>query len=547
VIDKLHDARLLGQTAPVRRAERLAALLRQGREHERTGRLVDALDTYAAVAKDGDEHREGELVAEALRRAAGIRRRRNEPREALALYQRSYEVALAIGVPVLAAEALNGIAVLHLHLGDWETAQQYLKRALEVGAESEDLRGRIEQNFGVMANIEGDIAAAVAHYERSLRSFRAAGNDGGCAIAYNNLGMLNSDRARWDDAERYFHASFEIAESIGDVGIRAHVLLNRTEVDLGRARYEDARTHAEQALQLFDQLGARDHKANAYKFLGMLYRETGRPMLAEARLKTAIDLAAEVGASLFEAEASRELALLYQGLGRNQDALRLLNASHRLFGRVNARRDLVDIHTKVAHLESVYLAIVRDWGRSIESTDSYTFGHSERVASYAAAVAQSLGLDDADITTVRIGAYLHDLGKVRIPHEILNKPGKLTAEEFAIMKLHPEYGLEMLASVEFPWDIKPIIRSHHEKLNGTGYPDRLRGDEIPLTAQVICVVDVYDALTTTRSYRAAMDHTAALVEMQTCTDWWRPDVLAGFLGSIDRERQPRTGQALTTK
>jgi len=147
-------------------------------------------------------------------------------------------------------------------------------------------------------------------------------------------------------------------------------------------------------------------------------------------------------------------------------------------------------------------------------------------------VVRTLGLDDADITTIRIGAYLHDLGKVRIPHEILNKPGKLTNEEFDIMKLHPEYGLEMLASVEFPWDIKPIIRSHHEKLNGKGYPDRLKGDEVPLTAQLIGVVDVFDALTTTRSYRPAMEHETALTEMRTCVDWWKPEVLEAFLSSV---------------
>jgi putative nucleotidyltransferase with HDIG domain len=540
VIDSLDGAVGRALAGPAHRAERLAAFLRQGRDHERAGRLVDALDAYGAVANAADEALDGKTLAEALRRAAGIRRRRNEPAEALALYQRSHDVARATGDAVLAAEALNGIAVLNVHRGDWETARVYLQRALDTGAENEDLRGRIEQNFGVMANIEGDIGAAIAHYQRSLRSFRAAKNDSGCAIAYHNLAMVTADRQMWDEAEGYFRASLEIAESTGDVAIRGHVLVNRTEIDLARGRYEDARRNAEQALKIFDDLGARDLKALAYRYLGMLYRETGRPMLAEARLKTAIELATEVGASLFQAESSRELAILYQGQGRNQDALRLLNSSHRLFGRLNARRDLVDVGTKVAHLENVYLAIVRDWGRSIESTDSYTFGHSERVASYAATLARTLGLDDADVTTIRIGAYLHDLGKVRIPHEILNKPGKLTAEEFAIMKLHPEYGLEMLASVEFPWDIKPIIRSHHEKLNGNGYPDRLRGDEIPLTAQVICMVDVYDALTTTRSYRAAMDHTAALTEIRTCTDWWRPEVLTGFHEAMGKAHELTT-------
>jgi putative two-component system response regulator len=88
-----------------------------------------------------------------------------------------------------------------------------------------------------------------------------------------------------------------------------------------------------------------------------------------------------------------------------------------------------------------------------------------------------------------------------------------------------------LASVEFPWQVKPIIRSHHEKLDGSGYPDRLRGDEVPLTAQIIGIVDVYDALTTTRSYRAAMSPVEAVAEIQRCAHWWRPEVVAAFLAS----------------
>ena len=228
------------------------------------------------------------------------------------------------------------------------------------------------------------------------------------------------------------------------------------------------------------------------------------------------------------------MALLYQSMGRNQEALRLLNAAHRLFGRLDARVDLVDVSTKVHRLEDTYFAVVRDWGQSIESSDSYTFGHCERVAGYGVALARELGLDEAQQTTIRIGAYLHDLGKVRIPHEILNKPGGLTPEEFRVIQMHPVWGLELLATVEFPWDIKPIIRWHHEKYDGTGYPDRLRGDEIPINAQIICIVDVFDALTTTRSYRPAMSHGEALCKMEESRGWWRPDVYQAFLRSVNR-------------
>jgi putative nucleotidyltransferase with HDIG domain len=266
--------------------------------------------------------------------------------------------------------------------------------------------------------------------------------------------------------------------------------------------------------------------------LGMIFRETGRPALAESRLRTAVELAVATGAVLCEAEATRELALLCQAMGRNRDALALLSASYRLFGRLHARVDLGDVAAKVEELESTYLAVVRDWGQSIESADSYTHGHCERVATYALAVAAELGLDDVSRTTIRIGAYLHDLGKVKVPHEILNKPGPLTPGEFEILKLHPKWGLELLAGIDLPWDISPIILSHHERYDGTGYPDGLRGDQIPLAAQIICVVDVYDALTTTRSYRASMPKTQALGTMEECRHWWRPDVFQAFLRAI---------------
>ena len=185
-------------------------------------------------------------------------------------------------------------------------------------------------------------------------------------------------------------------------------------------------------------------------------------------------------------------------------------------------------------LEETYLLVVREWGQSIESADTYTYGHCERVARYGVEVARALGLDEDQVTAIRLGAYLHDLGKVKVPHEILNKPGRLTDDEFAVVRKHPEWGIELLATVEFPWDLKPIIRWHHERYDGTGYPDRLKGDEIPLGAQVICIADVFDALTTTRSYRAAMSHAEAVARMQETKHWWRGDVFEAFLRTVAR-------------
>ena len=507
-------------------------LIRDARAHERVGCIREAMDGYRAAVAVAESAAAGRPLAEALRRLAVLHHHRSDAATAAELCHRSHAVAVEIGNDLLAAEALNVLAGFALESGDLELARATFDRALTVGGASADLRARVEGNLGILANIRGDLEDASVHYRRALEAADGSQDVQGRAHAYHNLGMVSADLERWDEADDYFTKSLADAEALGDVRLRSLCLLNYADVHVARQRYDQAKADAEAALAAFDQLGSSLDKADAYRVLGMVYRETGRLQLAESRLRSGIQLAQTAGSVLSEAEASRELALAYQAMGRNQEALTLLNTAHRLFRRLDARVDLVDVGGKVAKLESTFLAVVREWGQSIESSDSYTFGHCERVAEYALAVARGLGLADERLTTIRIGAYLHDVGKVRVPHEILNKPGPLTRDEFEVMKLHPLWGLELLATVEFPWDIKPIIRWHHEKVDGTGYPDRLKGDEIPVDAQIIGIVDVYDALTTTRSYRPAMTHAAALAEMMKCRSWWRDDVFAAFMSAL---------------
>jgi putative nucleotidyltransferase with HDIG domain len=512
---------------------RAAVWLEHGRERERSGAIDEAVRCYdAAIAASDGRPDEAAVLVEALRRRGVIHHLRHEPEPARELCRRSRAVAVAHGLPVAAAEAINALAGFDFESGAIEAARDGFHEALALGGADPALRARIEQNLGILANMQGSVAEAIAHYQQSLYAYESVGDERGRAIAYHNLGMVSADRALWDDADGYFRRCLELAEAAGDVHLRGLGLLNHCEVHLARQQYQLARENAEVALAIFDRLGSKLDKADAYKIIGRVYRETGRLALAEARLRSALELAVATGSVLSEAEASRELALLYQTMGRNQDALGLLNAAHRLFGRLDARVDLVDVSTKVGRLEDTYLAVVRDWGQSIESSDTYTFGHCERVAAYGLTLSRAMGLDEGQQTAVRLGAYLHDLGKVKVPHEILNKPGKLTDEEFAVIRMHPVWGVELLATVEFPWDIKPIIRSHHERYDGGGYPDGLAGDAIPLNAQIICLVDVYDALTTTRSYRPAMSQAEAMARLADCRSWWRPDVYDAFVRQV---------------
>ena len=518
-------------------------LVREARERERAGSIPEAIACYEAAIAAAERAGKRAVLAEALRRLAVVRHHRNESVAARALCTRSYAVAREAGNDLLAAEALNTQGCLDLSAGALAEARQDFVRAVELARENRELGARVEQNLGVLANIQGDFEEALVRYRRSLDAYQAARDEHGCAIVYHNLGMTSTDRGELEQADRYFQQCFEIARRIGDANLQGLCLVNHAEVHLTRGRFNDAHRAAEAGLALFDRLDAWSEKAEAYRMLGMVYRETGRTALAESRLRSAIELSVSAGSPLNEAEASRELAILYQGMGRNQEALSLLNAAHRLFRRLDARVDLVHVDGKMAELEAAYLAVVREWGQSIESSDTYTFGHCERVARHAVAVARALGSDAQAQTTIRLGAYLHDVGKVRVPRVILCKPGPLTRDEFAVVQMHPIWGIELLAGVEFPWDLKSIIRWHHERYDGTGYPDRLRGEEIPRSAQIVGIADVYDAMTTTRPYRPAFSHAAALAQMEEGREMWSEAVYSAFLASVAQRQAVETGPA----
>lgn len=506
-------------------------ILDQGIAAERRGAVADAVGAFERVlAREatGDLS----LIAEAQRRLAVLRFRQGEAAEARALAGWSLAIARALGATALAAEALNALAGFEFESGEVEGARERYHMALALAAGDAPVRARVEQNLGILANIQGEHDAAQRHYEASLAAFEQAGDVRGGAMAHHNLGMVNADRAEWDAAEAHYLRCLELAASAGDVHLQALGLLNQGEVLLARRQHDAARGNAEQALAIFTDLGAELDKPDAYVLIGRVYRETGRAALAESRLRTAVELAQRAASVLSEAEASRELALLLQGMGRNQESLTLLNRAHHLFARMDARVDLVDVSSRMGRLERTYFDVVRDWGQSIESADSYTHGHCERVAGYALQVAEALGLGPDHHTAIRLGAYLHDVGKIRVPHEVLNKAGPLTNEEFDVVKRHPVWGVELLADVEFPWELKPMIRWHHERRDGRGYPDGLAGDDLPLHPQIIGIVDVFDALTTTRSYRPAMEVERARTLVREGREAWRADVVEAFLDTI---------------
>ncbi len=183
-------------------------------------------------------------------------------------------------------------------------------------------------------------------------------------------------------------------------------------------------------------------------------------------------------------------------------------------------------------------AVLCALGKSIEAKDAYTEGHCERLADYGVALGRALGLGQDERRALRLGGYLHDLGKVSVPEAILLKAGPLTPEERRIMERHPLIGEEICRPLRSLQAVLPIIRHHHERQDGSGYPDGLRGEAVPLTARVLQVVDVFDALTTDRSYRRAVPQETALetLESEGRLGWWDSRVVRAFREAITGTR-----------
>jgi putative two-component system response regulator len=179
---------------------------------------------------------------------------------------------------------------------------------------------------------------------------------------------------------------------------------------------------------------------------------------------------------------------------------------HELRARVASLTRMKHLIDALDSAEAAFMALAL----TVEARDPSTNGHCERLSEHAVLLGRTLGLPQADLHALDRGGYLHDVGKVGIPDAVLLKPGPLTATEFALMKRHPEIGDRVCAPLQSLRRVRPIILCHHERLDGSGYPAGLRGDEVPLLAQIVAIVDVYDALTSPRPYRPALSQDQAI-------------------------------------
>ena len=413
--------------------------------------------------------------------------------------------------------AINMLASIQWNQGKHDEAERlYLQArasALQVG--DARLAAMTASNLGVIATVRGEDRDAIRYYESGLSDARGAGLVEEMINALGNLGLLNTHMRRLEEADRAFVEAREVCTLVGDLSTLIKIELQVAKLRIKQGEQHAARAACERSRELARQTGDSAHDGEAEQVAGIIARMDGDVAGAEAHFMRAEQIAIERKDLILQGETARELAELYRWNGRNKDTLQRLNQAHRLFLQLRARRELADVDRRTAQLESDFLDVVRKWGESIEEKDIYTQGHCIRVADLACALWARVAIgDDTSLFWFRIGALLHDVGKLMVPAEVLNKPGKLTEEEWALIQRHPSAGVELLADIDFPWDVRPIVESHHERWDGKGYPHKLEGEAIPLTARVLCIADVYDALTSKRSYKQAFTHDEAMEIMR---------------------------------
>jgi cyclic di-GMP phosphodiesterase len=258
--------------------------------------------------------------------------------------------------------------------------------------------------------------------------------------------------------------------------------------------------------------------------------------------KSGIELCRELKS---RAETRLVPIVMITGLSEREDKIRGIEAGaddflnkpifpEELFARVKSLLKLKEFTDELESAEGVLCTL----GLTVESRDPYTGGHCERLATYAEQLGRQLGVSNDDLVALRRGGYLHDLGKITVPDEILKKGSNLTADQWNIMRQHPITGENICRPLRSLRDVLPIIRHHHEHWNGSGYPDGLAGNRIPLLARILQVVDVYDALRTARPYKPAQSHEEAARTMvsEAASGLWDAELVGRFFDLLRLRR-----------
>ena len=370
------------------------------------------------------------------------------------------------------------------------------------------------EHLASLALVRGAWGDGLDKLEDAATAFRDLGSDADVVRVLTQLATQYVDLKRWNSAEQALADALPRAQRVGDPPGLARLELVRAQMAIERGNVERARLSAERALEVARRSEDGALVAECVVASGIVAREAGDLDRALRLLEDGERQATALADDMLLGELACERAEVLARRDAHDRTLRALNHAYRVLARLMGQTGSIERARRLRRVEHRFLEVTRRWAQRFEAADHDTSGHVDRVADLTCEVARRMGVDPAALFGYRVGAYLHDLGKLAIPAAILNKRGRLTADEWAAVKRHPVSGAAMLGETDLPWEVRPIVESHHECWDGSGYPHGRAGEEIPLAARIFCAADVYDALITRRPFKEALAREEAVEVMR---------------------------------
>lgn len=492
-------------------------LTRLGTLYEDIGKIEEAVEVFNQVLKEFEDSKDFNLYkAQVLRELSYISYYAGDYSKAIDYLQDSnkYFEKMSAQKKNTAKNMLN-IAMYLIDSGQITRAKQVVENlsSQTLNFYSVDIYARSLNLLGVIKLYEeSDTKKAMELFNRALRSLDLENDEekylGLKAMILFNLGWVNKEEGNIEKA-------LDILKKIKEIEIEDDEL--KIYVDLLEAELKVDQGNIKEAEKILLEMPNRLTKKQNFKFLVEVFAFLAELKIEEKDFELAFDML-NASMEFLDKVAPLEKALVYTTLGRlkleqkehfealkhNFEAVKMIQESGFSFTPLKMKKVLSRALKALSQTIETILT-------EIQKKDLYTLGHSVRVAFYALKVSEMLYLPSDKKFEITVGALLHDIGKINIPTEILTKPGKLTDDEFEIIKKHPVYGSEIAERLGLPETIKNVIKYHHQKYDGkNSYPDNIKGDQIPIEAQITALCDIFDAMTSNRPYRDALSFETVL-------------------------------------
>ena len=489
------------------KARALAKLGRYGESVEEYRKLLQCNQDKASLPRRAEIFLEiGQLLA-----------KQGEPDSALGHVHRALAVYRRLNDAHGICRSLRNLGVIYIELGEFEDAEVAYNEAIEMTSADKQsiLFADLNNNLGAIKNMKGDWEGALHCSNISREVYERENEVRKTAYTINNIGITLLEQDQCEQALKNFISALRVSESIKDAPLSLILSINLTDLYIKRNEIDEAKRYCHNATQYLNLGKLKNSQlAETLKLAGRIALLEKNFDAALSRYNEALEICRDIGLQYVEAEILYEKGHLFLQTERQMEALQLLESSLKIFSQIEATGKAGKAEKLIKSIEELYLRIFESMAFKVDQKDHYTKGHSDRVAKLSLALARELYLPDAEIKAIVAGSLLHDIGKIDVPDAVLKKKGRLTNEEYEIIKNHPDAGIQRLSGIKFPWEIVPLIRYHHERYDGKGYPAGLAGELIPLGARIICVADVFDALTSERPYREAFSSQRALEVMR---------------------------------